>query len=273
MVSILILGDIHYSLNEIDDIFDLISNTFVDDYPDFIITTGDFLPRTRYSKDKSILLMEDIERSFRKFRVPVYAVLGNHDYKDLYKNEGCIQLVDVYLGYNGVYIDDFSIIGIGGSWPLDKLPYEWVDDISFEKLIESKLPIKQNNEILLTHVPPKSKRLGITYSGERVGSNTIRNIILKRNPFLNICGHIHESEGWEIIGSTLSLNAGSLTNFKTDNTIDDITSLNKNNKLQNNTSFHLLKIDFKSGLIEDINCSKNNHEVWKIYKHTIKREN
>ena len=59
--------------------------------------------------------------------------------------------------------------------------------------------------IILAHAPPYYKQ-DKTFSGERVGSRSIRNCIDDLQPKIWICGHIHESYGVSQAGNTLVVN-------------------------------------------------------------------
>lgn len=56
--------------------------------------------------------------------------------------------------------------------------------------------------ILVTHSPPYDSGVDKTSAGVSAGSKSIRRIIEEKQPFMNICGHIHEAGGEAVIGET-----------------------------------------------------------------------
>jgi Icc-related predicted phosphoesterase len=106
----------------------------------------------------------------------------------------------------GVTVYGVSFFGVGGGSP--PTPFgEWSYDFSEEQaqaLLE-KCPM---NAVLVTHSPPYGV-VDIDGGGIHRGSTAIRDAILRTNPKLVICGHIHA--GWgkhETLGTTTVINAG-----------------------------------------------------------------
>lgn len=60
----------------------------------------------------------------------------------------------------------------------------------------------------MSHTPPKDTATDIVRSGMHVGSQTVRDFILKHKPHVCITGHIHESRARDKIGDTVVVNAG-----------------------------------------------------------------
>ena len=56
--------------------------------------------------------------------------------------------------------------------------------------------------------PPKDTVIDVLRSGMHVGSQTVRDFVLKYKPHVCISGHIHESRGKDKVGDTIVLNAG-----------------------------------------------------------------
>ena len=70
-------------------------------------------------------------------------------------------------------------------------------------------------DILLTHIPPygvldrvDSASIPTSWVGRHAGSKTILEYIRRQQPRYVICGHIHESEGFEKVGRTEVYNLG-----------------------------------------------------------------
>lgn len=98
-----------------------------------------------------------------------------------------------------VELGDWNVVGIGGSNPTPfKTPSEYREE-EIAGMLEAADVDKFT--ILLTHAPP----FGLFDSiGEmHVGSKAIKAVIEQKKPLLNICAHIHEHEGQEVLGETL----------------------------------------------------------------------
>ena len=60
-------------------------------------------------------------------------------------------------------------------------------------------------DVLVVHEPPYGV-LDMVRSGERIGSQAVRDRMLRLRPRLLTCGHVHESPGVERVGDTLVVN-------------------------------------------------------------------
>ncbi len=98
-------------------------------------------------------------------------------------------------------IGEYNVVGIGGSniTPFHT-PTEYPEDKMASEL--DRLQI-DNQTILLSHAPPFNSGLDTVGAGVSAGSQAIRKIIETKQPYLNICGHIHEQEGKTMLGQTL----------------------------------------------------------------------
>ena len=56
--------------------------------------------------------------------------------------------------------------------------------------------------IVLSHPPPYGM-FDEVGKGMHVGSKAVRKIVEEKRPILLICGHVHETEGKDILGETL----------------------------------------------------------------------
>jgi uncharacterized protein len=63
-----------------------------------------------------------------------------------------------------------------------------------------------HHDIVLSHSPPY-KCLDTTKSGAHIGSPGLRRYILKHQPILVVCGHVHEAAGVEMLGQTTVTNS------------------------------------------------------------------
>lgn len=75
------------------------------------------------------------------------------------------------------------------------------------------LPKNMDKTIYVLHAPPFQTKLDVLYSGRHVGSKAIKTFIEKKQPYLTLHGHIHESAQvsgsyFERIGRAFSINPG-----------------------------------------------------------------
>ncbi len=116
----------------------------------------------------------------------------------------------ISLHRNGFIKDDIGIFGVGGSNPTPfKTPTEFSESEietflcdGFDKVKDAKY------KIMVPHMPPKETKLDIISAGAHVGSQSVRNFIVKYKPDIAVSGHIHEARGSDTIENTLVFNAG-----------------------------------------------------------------
>jgi Icc-related predicted phosphoesterase len=79
---------------------------------------------------------------------------------------------------------------------------DFIDINDIDNYFENKSTIEEDlkNEVVLSqnvvmsmHMPPATVGLDVCFRGAKVGSQSIHNWILKEQPLLVLCGHIHES--------------------------------------------------------------------------------
>lgn len=99
-------------------------------------------------------------------------------------------------------IDGFQFVGVGGTIPI---PFH--SRLAFkEKLLLQKLELMvDNNTVLIAHPPPWGY-LDQAFGRFHAGSKGLRNLILKKNPALVFCGHIHERPGTLLVQQTMVVN-------------------------------------------------------------------
>jgi Icc-related predicted phosphoesterase len=109
-----------------------------------------------------------------------------------------------------IEIAGLRIAGFGGAGPTRfGFPYEWKESRA-EEVLRTMLTGAPPVDILISHTPPARTSLDRTARGVHVGSEAVRRQMASARPGLVVCGHIHESWGFERVDGVLCLNAGAL---------------------------------------------------------------
>lgn len=99
------------------------------------------------------------------------------------------------------------LAGLGYSTPTPFGTPGEMDESEFERLLLKFEGLQ--NLILITHGPPHGTDLDRVWGMRHVGCRAIREFVLREKPLLNLCGHIHETEGVVAkLGSTDCQNVG-----------------------------------------------------------------
>lgn len=148
---------------------------------DIYLNLGDYMDE-EYAKD----LFDSID-------IPALGCTGNRDMH--FSNELLDGSVPVYTFLEADIDEEFFLILIGGEFP---------DDVKaqVEELLQDRDPSKV---IVGSHYPPKKMRDRI-HSGERVGFEQFRELMIKYKPALWASGHIHEDFGRDSLFSTEFIN-------------------------------------------------------------------
>ena len=194
-MKIISFGDIHEDLNNLT----LLKNEM--ESADLVIVTGDL---TNFNGRKEA---ERVIDEIMKYNENVLAQLGNLDQPEVndYLTEKGIN-----LHRNGFIRDDIGIFGVGGSnlTPFNT-PTEFSEDEIETFLLEGIDKVKDAKfKIMVPHMPPKDTKIDIITAGAHVGSQSVRDFILKHKPDITLSGHIHEARGSDTIENTLAFNAG-----------------------------------------------------------------
>jgi hypothetical protein len=194
-MKIISFGDIHEDLNNLT----LLKNEM--ESADLVIVTGDL---TNFNGRKEA---ERVIDEIMKYNENVLAQLGNLDQAEVndYLTEKSIN-----LHRNGFIRDDIGIFGVGGSnlTPFNT-PTEFSEDEIETFLLEGIDKVKDAKfKIMVPHMPPKDTKIDIITAGAHVGSQSVRDFILKHKPDIALSGHIHEARGRDTIENTLAFNAG-----------------------------------------------------------------
>jgi len=169
---------------------------------DVVVISGDITHFGSVQNARELLL------PLVKLQLPVFFVPGNCDPPTLaeinLKNVRCIH------GSCETY-DNVMFAGVGGG-PLSPFntPFEMTED-EITKVLNQGLKQCQPKPwlILVSHTPPKNTKLDAAFSGEHVGSSSVKQYIEDKQPSIVFCGHIHEARGIDSIGNTVIVNPGS----------------------------------------------------------------
>ncbi|MDR2966819.1 MAG: metallophosphoesterase [Methanobacteriaceae archaeon] len=213
-MKILAISDVHAKENQ--GLYDYLKNNNLD----LVIVSGDI---TNFGPPE---FAEDFLNKISNFGATAIAIPGNCDTKEVFKK---INKSKAICAHNDIIEhENLVIYGFGGSNPTPfDTPFEFDDDVLYDhlkKLFNSqkalKIGKKEENEekkfekldILLTHAPPYGSEADIIEDGIHVGSEAVRKIIDEYQPRLNLCGHIHESVAFAMLGNTVIVNPGMLEN-------------------------------------------------------------
>jgi uncharacterized protein len=165
---------------------------------DVLVGAGDF---GNMRRDLTVCI--DVLRTIEK---PAVLVAGN--------NESTEELVEAchswpgarVLHGSGVRVGDTFFYGIGGGIPVTPFG-SWSYDFS-EEQAAALLEGCPSGCVLISHSPPLGS-VDRTSSGQSVGSVAVRNAIIRLEPVLVVCGHIHDCAGQQaVMGTSPVVNAG-----------------------------------------------------------------
>lgn len=197
--------------------------------PDWIVLTGDMLPDFARLPNRSRRMQAQTEwwgswrSEFLLEGATTTFTLGNHEVEG-FEDRNLRQVPSLLRGRVAM------VEGIPARWGAWGFAREWDDD----ELEEEVLALGRDGDplVILSHVPPYGW-LDRNNRGERIGHIPLRNFLdpteeqlerhgnsLPQRPAsLVLCGHVHESFGWERHGPTVVVNAATgyaLLNFDTD---------------------------------------------------------
>ncbi len=138
--------------------------------------------------------------------IPAVLVAGNNEsYEELVA--ACKNWKSAHvLQATSVEIDGVTFFGLGGGVPVTPFG-SWSWDFS-EQDAERLLSACPAKAVLVSHSPPK-RFVDEDSSGRSLGSTAVRDAILRLEPPLVVCGHIHASAGQRAqLGATTVINAG-----------------------------------------------------------------
>ncbi len=150
----------------------------------------------------------DVLQELRNIQTPTILVPGNNEsLEELQQGVERVQWSAAHVLHGtGVKIADTSFFGLGGGIPITPFG-DWSWDLSEDDARQLLEPCPER-AVLVSHSPPKG--LGDrTSMGASVGSEAVRQFISDKHPQMVVCGHIHDSWGFdETVEETRVINAG-----------------------------------------------------------------
>jgi Icc-related predicted phosphoesterase len=135
---------------------------------------------------------------------PVILVPGNNERVDALSRAAAALPDGRVLHGDGVQIDGTEFFGLGAGVP--PTPFPWSYDLTEERAAELLAGCPEH-AILISHSPPKG--YVDEAFGRHLGSRSVLDAIVSKQPTLVLCGHIHQCWGQEAtIGSTRVVNLG-----------------------------------------------------------------
>jgi uncharacterized protein len=209
MMTILCVSDIHGAAAGLDE---LLSG---DGQADIVIVAGDITHLGGRTEAQAVL------SPILSAGARLVAVAGNMDREPARRYLGEL---GVDLHARGIVMDGVGFMGLGGGTPSPfGTPWE-LDDAEAQRCLEAGFAGTAGAafRVLVSHAPPRGTKLDLGPGRRHFGSGPVRELLLRGQVDLCICGHIHESAGEDRLGRAQCVNIGP---FKDGNyalvTIDD----------------------------------------------------
>ena len=193
-MRIMAFGDIHEYLHVLPRLAEPLR------LADLILVTGDI---TRWRGPKTAAKVLD---AIRAYNPCILAQVGN---TDDWRTHHYLSEQGINLHAQGRRFGDLGIFGARRlqSHPRFTPPPEFSEAEIAEHLMAgydmvAEAPLK----LLVAHCPPYRTEVDRIYSGQHVGSVSVRQFIETHQPDICISGHIHEAPGEDYIGRTHVLN-------------------------------------------------------------------
>ena len=196
-MKIMAFGDIHEYLHTLATLEAPLRQA------DLLLVTGDL---TRWRGPETAAKVLD---ALTLYNAHILAQVGN---TDSWETNHYLGRLGINLHGQGYRFGALGICGVGGSnaTPFSS-PTEFSEAEIAAYLMAGYEMIKDApRKLLIAHCPPYRTAIDRLYSGDHVGSTSVRQFIEAYQPDICISGHIHESPGEDWIGKTLVLNPGML---------------------------------------------------------------
>lgn len=197
-MQIFATADIHGNRKIVDMLPDVVR----DEQPDMVLICGDIGGKINASSLRTLSSMQKRDatylfRTLEKCGVSFRFILGNDDWFE-YDHPCCCAAPEKIA--KAIQLIPFEYVPIT-PFKTNREANENKIEYELEKIsLRTKLPT-----IIIAHSPPLGAA-DTLYNGASCGSEAIRKWIRKNNPFIWLCGHIHESFGVAPVGNTVVFN-------------------------------------------------------------------
>jgi Icc-related predicted phosphoesterase len=182
------VSDIHGKRDRIVRIREHISDL----KPDVLVIAGDI---TNYTDAHSVI------KDLNDMPLPVLAIRGNTDFSRVETLlERASNISSLHL--NKIELNGVTFAGVSGTIPIPFHSKLWFFE---KKIIQQIEDFLERETVFVAHPPPRGI-LDEAFDRFHAGSKGLYNMIVRRQPRLFICGHIHERPGWKYVGETLVVN-------------------------------------------------------------------
>jgi Icc-related predicted phosphoesterase len=153
---------------------------------------------------------DDAERAtelWRPLAPRLLAVAGNCDSPEI---DARLVELGVSVDGRGVILDGVGVFGVSAA-PHSPLhtPHEVADDELGRRAESGHADVAGAAvRVFCPHSPPFGTRCDRLSSGQHVGSAALRAFVERTQPDVVLCGHIHESRGVDLVGSSRVVNPG-----------------------------------------------------------------
>lgn len=160
--------------------------------PDVLVIAGDI---TNYTDSLSVI--KDLD----DMSVPVLAVRGN---TDLSRVE---TLLERASNISSLHLKKIELKGVTFAGASGTVPIPFYSKLClFERRIIEKIEnLLERNAVFVAHTPPRGV-LDEAFGRFHAGSRGLYTMIVRQQPRIFLCGHIHERPGWRYVGETLVVN-------------------------------------------------------------------
>jgi len=168
---------------------------------DVVLITGDL---THFGRRPEAAAVVDVVRGCNP---NVLAVPGNCDYPEV---SGYLDGEGIGLHGASRIVDGVAFLGVGASLPCPGRTPGEMEEAEFAALLKAAADGLDPDLpwVLVCHQPPHDTALDAVRGGLHVGSRSVREFILSREPLVCFCGHIHEAAGRDALGGTQLFNPG-----------------------------------------------------------------
>lgn len=187
-VRLYAVADLHGRVTRLD----LVAATAARLQPDAILVAGDV---TRW------LDPDPVVARLARLPAPVLVIRGNTDAPVVGR------LLDhhaatTHLHLRAARIAGVRIVGVSGTLPL---PFATRVGWREADILARLEPLVGTDTVLVAHPPPRGT-LDEAFDSLHAGSAGLRDLVLRREPAVLVCGHIHERRGVAMLGRTLVVN-------------------------------------------------------------------